>query len=543
MLLNFLKISFYFFVIIFFLSCAIQVPPSGGQIDLIPPTIISTYPQTNSTNFSDNKIIVAFSEYVDKQSVENSFSIFPQIQNIEFEWNETEITIFLQEELLPNTTYIVNFGTEIFDIRNKNKLENSFSFAFSTGNKINDGAILGKVFGDKISDIKIIAYSNSVLNFDTLSIENHFPQYITYINKDGTYKLNFLSNGKYRIFALKDKNGNSIFDSENEELGITYQDVLLDNERNSFENLNFKLKKFDTKKFYLTSVNQLSLNMAELSFSKEIDVKNLKTENVKISDSVQNIEIEKITYHPLDSKKIIVITKSNFKITQYNIDIIDLYDVDKNQIEKKLNLKNFYLTEKKTEKLQLKFCSIKDSMKNVETLPIFFCMWNENINQNQITFNIQNINGEKQNLTIEHNSYFQKIVPVKKMEPSNWYSFSIVQNDSIIKLFHFKTDNKQFGKLSGNVSSKNTNIFVETINLETKKKFSTKSDTKNNFEFNELPSGKYVLTTFEDIDNNQQFSFGKILPFSFSEKFYEFPDTIKIKSNWNIENIQIQNPF
>ena len=59
------------------------------------------------------------------------------------------------------------------------------------------------------------------------------------------------------------------------------------------------------------------------------------------------------------------------------------------------------------------------------------------------------------------------------------------------------------------------------------------------FEMNELPEGNYRLLFFQDSDGNNQYSHGKVQPYISSEWFYEYSDTVKIRTNWDMELNQI----
>ena len=49
---------------------------------------------------------------------------------------------------------------------------------------------------------------------------------------------------------------------------------------------------------------------------------------------------------------------------------------------------------------------------------------------------------------------------------------------------------------------------------------------------------------FQDSDNNMQYSHGRIDPYRPAEWFYYYPDTVKIRSNWDIELQEIKlNPI
>ena len=55
-----------------------------------------------------------------------------------------------------------------------------------------------------------------------------------------------------------------------------------------------------------------------------------------------------------------------------------------------------------------------------------------------------------------------------------------------------------------------------------------------------IPEGNYSLTFFQDSDNSMQYSYGTIDPYKSSEWFYNFQDTVKIRSNWDIELQEIK---
>ena len=50
--------------------------------------------------------------------------------------------------------------------------------------------------------------------------------------------------------------------------------------------------------------------------------------------------------------------------------------------------------------------------------------------------------------------------------------------------------------------------------------------------------GEYSF--FKDSDNSMQYSYGTIDPYKASEWFYNFQDTVKIRSNWDIELQEIK---
>ena len=78
-------------------------------------------------------------------------------------------------------------------------------------------------------------------------------------------------------------------------------------------------------------------------------------------------------------------------------------------------------------------------------------------------------------------------------------------------------------------------IGVEIENIENKehKKVSF-VNSENEVIFDHIPEGKYIITIFNDIDNDKKYSFGMAKPFIPAEWFYIIPDTIEIRGNWDI---------
>ncbi|MEX0737056.1 MAG: Ig-like domain-containing protein, partial [Bacteroidota bacterium] len=147
-----LQLFFISLIMILLLSCAGQVPPEGGPVDTDPPLIVSTIPPPGTTLFAGDRVILEFDEYVDRRSVEQSIFVSPPVGSLEFDWSGREVEITFSDRLRENTTYVVNIGTDVVDLRNRNKMAQAFSFAFSTGGEIDFGAIEGKVYTSKPAD-------------------------------------------------------------------------------------------------------------------------------------------------------------------------------------------------------------------------------------------------------------------------------------------------------------------------------------------------------------------------------------------------------
>jgi hypothetical protein len=62
-------------------------------------------------------------------------------------------------------------------------------------------------------------------------------------------------------------------------------------------------------------------------------------------------------------------------------------------------------------------------------------------------------------------------------------------------------------------------------------------ETSGNFTLNHLIPGKYSVVAFRDDDRNGLFSYGRVSPITFSEKFTSYADTVTVRPNWETSNV------
>jgi hypothetical protein len=130
--------------------------------------------------------------------------------------------------LHPNTTYTFNFGQAIADNNEGNMLEN-FEFVFSTGDYIDSLAIAGSLYS--AFDRKMPEDPVVVLLYENLSDSapyREIPSYVGKSNKKGTFRVNNLKQDTFRVFALKDANGNLKYDMPEEDIAFLDSLLILD---------------------------------------------------------------------------------------------------------------------------------------------------------------------------------------------------------------------------------------------------------------------------------------------------------------------------
>jgi len=206
-------------------GCAQISAPTGGPKDTTAPKLVKALPELNKINFTENKITLTFNEFIELQDLQSNLLVSPlQKINPSINSNLRTITIKLKDTLNPNTTYSINFGNAIKDINEGNVLKD-FSYIFSTGNSIDSLELTGKVLlaqnGKVDSTILVLLYRNAT---DT-AINSKKPDYISRLKGDGSFTFKYLPSDNFRIYALKDGDGNKWYNTKTETFAF-YDEII-----------------------------------------------------------------------------------------------------------------------------------------------------------------------------------------------------------------------------------------------------------------------------------------------------------------------------
>ncbi|MFA7228170.1 MAG: Ig-like domain-containing protein, partial [Melioribacteraceae bacterium] len=282
-------IPVYIIALFLFSKCANQLPPGGGDVDITPPQIIELYPADGTINYKEKYFEITFSEYVDKNSVREAIFISPALQRpLTYDWSGRSLAVIIEDTLKENTTYTISIGTDVKDLNNGNKMAESFTFAFSTGSKIDKGKITGKVYSLDPGGVMVFAYRNSGFEFDP-SIQR--PDYISQAGKNGKFTLPGLGEGSYSVLAVRDKLRDSKYQKNDDEFGVQYKNLELNEKFNEINNADFFLTKEDTIIPKVSNVIMKDRNHLLVEFSDRIDSTKLSGSNFVFYDSASGSKI------------------------------------------------------------------------------------------------------------------------------------------------------------------------------------------------------------------------------------------------------------
>lgn len=185
--------------------------PQGGPKDTLPPVVIGCIPQNGATNVTTNTFDIEFDELVNVENVSKNVTISPPQQIMpSIKSRGKSVRIVFEDSLQANTTYTIDFNKAIVDNNEKNPLA-SFTYVFSTGNRIDSLEISGKV----IDAATLVALRGMTVGIyrdhaDSAFLKKPFDR-IARTNENGEFTVKNISPGSYRLYALKDLSNTNFY--------------------------------------------------------------------------------------------------------------------------------------------------------------------------------------------------------------------------------------------------------------------------------------------------------------------------------------------
>ena len=217
-----LRILLYIALVFTVSGCANIVPPSGGKKDVTPPKLVSISPADSLLNTRVTKIDLRFNEFLNLNNALSEVQVSPLLRMpISVVNIGRRVTVSIPDSLLrDSTTYRVSFGRAIGDLHENNIFAN-YVYTFSTTSYFDSLKLGGRVFnastGLPDTGTKVLLYSSGVSDS---AVVRERPEYVATTNGPGNFVLAGLPHRSFRIYALKDKNNNLIYDGGEEQIAF-----------------------------------------------------------------------------------------------------------------------------------------------------------------------------------------------------------------------------------------------------------------------------------------------------------------------------------
>jgi len=542
--------------------CAGQGPPSGGPPDKTPPEIILTLPEPGALNFRGNKIVLKFSKYINRRTLEESVFMSPSGGEFTFDWGGTDVEISFSDSLRRNTTYIMTVGTDLTDTHS-NRMAKAFALPFSTGTQIDSGSISGAVFDDNHAGIMIFAYALDGRNADTLNPSRVKPDYLTQTGKDGTFLLPYLALGTYRLIAVRDEYKNLFYDVQTDKYGMSNSDITLSPGVHSFPALQFRMTAEDTTAPFLSSARATDDSHVLLRFSKPMDPSRCAPGSVSLTDTLTNktLDVLDISFVGPHFKEAQLLTGRQDSMMAYRVTLHHLADV--NGLPIRAGGSGSVFTGSPlpdTSQPALEIVGLKDNARSTERGDSIHFSFSKAVRRAVFESGtaVRDTAGSKiEGAFFWQNSLSASYVPRRVFSYGMDYMLS-VRMDSVVDLsgnrhadslltVNFRVVEEKFlssisGKVTDEMPGAAGDIYVSAFSVATREVKPRVQVLKGpgSFSLEELYEGKYLISAFRDSDSNGVFTYGRPFPYAPSERFTVYADTLKLRARWPVEDVHVR---
>ena len=507
-------------------SCAKKGIISGGKKDTIAPKMMGSVPKNFSTNFNGKEIKINFNEYIKLKDLNKQLIISPPMKSQPEILPSTAskfITVKIKDTLLPNTTYSFNFGKSIQDNNEGNPYQ-QFKYVFSTGSHI-DSLTLGIKVKDAIERnvanyISIMLYDANDKYNDSV-VYKRVPRYVTNtLDSLKLAKFENLKQGKYKLVAIKDVNGNNKFDPKTDKIGFLKDFVKIPNDT-IYELELFK----EEMPFKAINVSQASARKFTIGYQG-----NAKDVKINIKKNGEPITFTVTKFPKKDSLQVWF---KGIKGDSLSI------DVAKDKFKK-----TFALKIKEQKKDSVSYAAEQTSNLNFrETFAINSTVPISKIDVTKMK--LINKDSAEVKFTTEYDDFRQKLKFIFNKEPLEKYKLKIFPG-GLIDFNEKKNDTLKYVFTTGNTSDygnlkvtlENVKRFPVIIQLTTEKgeilaaEYSEKS---NVIYFDLLEPNKYTLRVIYDDNKDKLWTPGNFLEQRQSEEVIYFPKEIDVRANWDVE--------
>lgn len=519
------------FAILIAVGCASIKPPPGGDKDAEGPKLLRVEPPNGELYFDKKDVAFYFDEYINPGSYSQEIFISPVPQKEPLVYAVGKrLMLKLRDTLAPNTTYVVTLGEGIKDFNERNSLNGSIQYAFSTGSVLDTGVVAGRVKdaynGGGKKEFTVMLFSpDSVENYD---FRNKRPIYAAQTDASGNFKLNYIKFGRYRIFAVGEKDRTYRYDQPTESVAIALADtVSLDSSKFSFEK-NLSAFAPDTFPPKLAKVEYLNPRNLILTFSEAVT-------EMRVNDSLFVDKKES------DAKTLLYWIPQALPDT-FNVDIEAISDTAANRSDTLLDVRPF----QGKDTTRLIFSEAPD--------PLRPRLWRTKLNDplfstdlNKFIY-LQDTGKRRFTPSIKTRGYFLELTPPAKLDSTINYevvidstlrSASGYRPDSTLRFSWRPKTVESLGTLRGKIVSDKTKLKLWLISPDNKTKFEINSD----FYIDNMPPGSYRYAILEDDDNNGRWTPGSLTPFRPPETLFFYPQPVVIRAGWDVEDFKVEYPF
>ncbi len=521
------------------IGCARQSSPSGGDKDEQPPQIVYYQPPLFTTEFDSYGFEMEFDEYIRVNGYSSQLIVSPPLKKLpEYSLRGKKLIITWTDTLLPNTTYQFNFGQSVVDV-NEGNVNTDLIYVFSTGDYIDSLSISGKVVSAK-TNVPLPAAAVLIYRAEADSLPTTSPpDYFTLTDASGNFKIKYLPEGDFKIFALKEENSNYIYNGPPEQIGFYDGRVFSSlNDSTDIILLPAFIEKDTTQ--YIASQKSTDYGYYEIAFNTSTinpDVQFYDVETDKKLEAVSQINIAKDTIKSWVSLP----DRDNFEEAVVYIrddttfaDTAFWYFETNPKYKEKAELKiSSNTTANKLDLEKSLTLDFSNPIVDLDTSLVYFM--EDSVQIFPTEFKRLNLNRQ---ISVSY-PYKASSKYIFNAKPGAFVDVFGIYSDTVSISFNLR-DSEFYGSLSIAISAaekndENENKILQVLDGQGKI-IAERTYTKNlETTFLRMIPGKYKLQVIFDENDNGKWDTGvyrnKIQP----ERLSFYPEEIEVRSNWEFE--------
>lgn len=542
-----------------FSDCANQMAPTGGPKDTLSPFLVNSIPRNQGLNYRGDIVIIEFNEWIRENGLRQELLITPPTRAYRQRIVKNRVEIRFDSLLLENTTYSLNFRQGIEDITEGNIAvidtitDRPLKLAFSTGEVIDTMSIQGNVRNLlthlPVEKAVVSLYSTE----DTLRYDEDRPYYFTISDEEGNFLMENIKAGKYRLYAIKDRN-NDLSYQEPEPLAFIPDTVVLGDTTVRLENVSLEVAPEDH-------------TAPELIRDKAVG----DYYEIEFSEGLADYLVEPLGAYSGDSL-VYDLTNKGKTLRLYNLQavfdsiplLLELEDSLGNRSEEEIKIAFREPSERDKKKATTASSPLRVDIQSEDELQanrpftihlqfdkpvasydlekLIYILDQDSLTLAPLTYpdSTQEYrwNRTRSRLTLTKSFPLQESV---KIILDTAAFISIEQDSSRFSSKSFnRKDPSNFGSISGKVISSETDYIVQL--LRDGKNIVGERVNASNFDFTFLPAGQYSIRVILDKNGNKRWDGSDVAENQPPEPilYFTLPNEGKLREKWDIQDVVIE---
>jgi hypothetical protein len=220
-----------------------------------------------STNYKENQVILTFDEWIKLQAAQSQLVISPPlVSKPDLKIRNKSLVLKWKDRLKDSTTYTIGFGDAVRDITENNSVKN-LKFVFSTGPYLDSlsckGGVVDATDGTAVEGVLVMLYKDLA---DSIPLSQK-PYYFSETATDGTFNIDNIGEGSYKVFALKDMNSDYLYNLPNESIAFLDSTFVLNDSLKGY----FRLRLFQERLApFVLSSQKVGQSCIRLQFNRAL---------------------------------------------------------------------------------------------------------------------------------------------------------------------------------------------------------------------------------------------------------------------------------